>query len=480
MPIWIKEKLFIKRTLKKELKKFATSKKDIPKLYFPEHHLSHAASAYYPADFDEALILTIDGVGEYATTLLAHGKGNIISPLLQLSFPHSLGLLYASVTYYLGFKINSGEYKVMGLAAYGDDASDQYQFFYNQIKTHLINIKDDGSFWLDQQYFEYMSGLKMCNHKKWEKLFGIKRRNKNEPLDKSHHNLALAFQKITEEIVIQLVKTGKELTGAKNLCLAGGVTLNCVANGEILKRRLVNSIFVQPAAGDAGGAIGAALALNYLQIPEQTRPKIKSHVYLGPQPGDFTPPPNDNITITHFTDFQNLCDSVATHIQNGHTVAWVQDRMEFGPRALGNRSILANPTLPHMMQHINTLIKNREAFRPFAPVVLEEDAAEYFDMLDMPSSPHMLFTFTVKSKTLPAITHIDNSARVQTVNKIQNEKLCQLLNSFKQKTNCSVLLNTSFNVKDQPIVCNAEEAYQSFLNMQLDHLVVQNVVYSKK
>jgi carbamoyltransferase len=478
MPLWIKEKLFIKQRLKKELKKIAGKKAQLPPFYFPEHHLSHAASAYYPSGFEHALILTVDGVGEYTTTSICKGEGNSITRLKTIDFPDSLGLFYAAFTYYLGFRVNSGEYKLMGLSSYGDSSSAQFREYYDKITNHLIDIREDGSFHMHQSFFRFRTGLRMTNNRQWKKLFGFPRRNHNEPIEKHHQDLALAAQKVTEEILLKMVKEGQRLTQARKLCLAGGVALNCVANGKLLQSGLFDQIYVQPAAGDAGGAVGAALAFYFLSHPEKEKTNIMPHAYLGPAPKT---PGNwpSSLQISTFEKEEDLFKKVASLLTEGNVLGWVQGRMEFGPRALGNRSILADPRQPEMKDRINRIIKEREGFRPFAPVVLEEEASQYFEM-NGSASPFMLFTYPVKSKDIPAVTHMDSSARVQTVNTDQNEKLVNLLRAFKARTGCPVLLNTSFNGKEEPIVCTTEDAVNCFLKTGLDYLLIENTLIQRK
>ncbi|MBD0777848.1 carbamoyltransferase [Maribacter sp. ANRC-HE7] len=506
MPIWLKEKLFLKRTLKEELKKLGISK--IPFL-FPEHHLSHAASAFYPSPFDEAAILTIDGVGEWATTTISMGKGNGIEIIKELHFPHSLGLLYSSFTYYLGFKVNSGEYKLMGLAPYGNAESGQTKEFEEKILNELVDIRDDGSMLLNMEYFNFAIGLKMTNDAKWEKLFGIPPRTPESGIDQGHKNLARAIQNITELVVVKLAETAKALTNSKNLVMAGGVALNCVANGKLLSKKIFENIWVQPAAGDAGGSLGAAYAAWHIwkgkeRIIQGGVDAMKG-AYLGPE---FSNKQILKILKAHqatyefFEDTDKLCEIMAGKIFEGKVVGWFQGRMEFGPRALGNRSILADPGNPEMQKTLNLKIKFREGFRPFAPSVLVEDMQDFF-MLDQPS-PYMLFVSDVKdtrgrvpkvkgnnlipslhilNKThcqLPAVTHVDFTSRVQSVSKESNPLFWKLLQAFKKKSGYGVLVNTSFNVRGQPIVCNPEEAFKGFLHTEMDYLVLGDYVLKKK
>lgn len=508
MPVWLNEKLFLKKILRDELKKIQPYDKKKLKLLFTEHHLSHAASAFYPSAFDEAAILTIDGVGEWATTTISKGKGKQIEILQQLNFPHSVGLLYSAFTYYLGFNVNSGEYKLMGLAPYGNPTSSQTIEFVQTIKTKLIKLFDDGSLFLDQKYFNYAVGLTMVNDVFFQQLFGFKRREPADEILQAHCNLAFAIQQVTEEIVLKLAEHAKKLTGASNLCLAGGVALNCVANGKLQQTNLFEQLFIQPASGDAGGALGAALAARHIyfekdrSIPAQ--PDAMKGSYLGPS---FTAAAIENSIHQYqaiakkIDDLSVLNTTIATLLSEGKVIGWFQGRMEFGPRALGNRSILADPRNPDMQKKLNLKIKYREGFRPFAPAVLAEDASNYFDLLA--PSPYMLLVQQVKKEiqnelptdyrqsslyehlylqrsTLPAITHVDYSARIQTVHASTNNAFHALLTAFKQLTGCAVLINTSFNVRGEPVVCTPAEAYQCFMRTEMDYLVIENYVFSKK
>jgi len=508
MPEWLNEKLFLKKMIRDELKKIQLYDKKKLKLLFPEHHLSHAASAFYPSSFQEAAILTIDGVGEWATTTICKGKGKEIEILKQLNFPHSVGLLYSAFTYYLGFKVNSGEYKLMGLAPYGDPSSEQTKQFVLIIKEKLVKVYDDGSIYLDQQYFNYAVGLRMVKDKKFETLFGFKRRNEEEELKQLHCNLALAIQQVTEEIVLKLATHAKEITGSNNICLSGGVALNCVANGKLQNTNLFENIFIQPASGDAGGAVGSALAAHHIYFEKER--SISSAMdamkgsYLGPS---FS---TDKIELTIqqykavariFNNRNELYQTVAASISEGNVIGWFQGRMEFGPRALGNRSIIADPRNPEMQKKLNLKIKYREGFRPFAPAVLAEDVQDYFELNT--SSPYMLLVQPVKKplqhpvpenyhqlnltdklyfrrSSLPAVTHIDYSARVQTVHQETNAAFYDLLTAFKQQTGCAVLINTSFNVRGEPVVCTPQEAYQCFMRTEMDYLVIENYLFSKQ
>ena len=507
MPVWLNEKLFLKKEIRDELKNIQLYDKKKLKLLFPEHHLSHAASAFYPSPFEEAAILTIDGVGEWATTTICKGSGNNIEILKQLNFPHSVGLLYSAFTYYLGFKVNSGEYKLMGLAPYGNPDADQTKQFVSIIKEKLVKIYDDGSVYLDQQYFNYAVGLRMVKDKKFETLFGLKRRGEEEELTQQHCNLALAIQQVTEEIVLKLAAHAKAITGAKNICLSGGVALNCVANGKLQNAGLFENIFIQPASGDAGGAVGTALAAQHIYFEKERRIATSMDAmngsYLGPSfsaDAIETTIKQYKAVATTFSNRDELNKIVATHISNGNVIGWFQGRMEFGPRALGNRSIIADPRNLEMQKKLNLKIKYREGFRPFAPAVLAEDVQHYFELTS--ASPYMLLVHPVKKElqravpenyhqlsltdklyfqrsSLPAITHIDYSARVQTVHKETNPAFHSLICSFKQETGCSVLINTSFNVRGEPVVCTPQEAYQCFMRTEMDYLVIENYLFCK-
>ena len=505
MPVWIKEKLFLKKVLFDHLKEIEDFNKSKVKLFFPEHHLSHAASAFYPSPYQEAAILTIDGVGEWATTSICHGDGNQIKVLKELHYPHSLGLLYSSFTYYCGFKVNSGEYKLMGLAPYGNKHDSQTQKFVDVIKSTLVDIKEDGSIFLDQSYFNYATGLRMTNNEKWQSLFGLPPRRPESELDQNYCNLALACQIVTEEIVIRLAKEAKRITGSKYLCMAGGVALNCVANGKIDDLKIFDEIFIQPASGDAGGALGAALAVHHISF-DQPR-SVNGHdnmkgSYLG------TEYSNDEVqkminrrkAIARFADDNDLLKEVSQLLAEGKVIGWHQGRMEYGPRALGSRSILGDARNPDMQKKLNIKIKFREGFRPFAPIVIEEEASDYFD-LDIPS-PYMLLVKPVKQerlKKLPegfhswgimdklhfersdisAVTHVDYSARIQTVQKETNPRLYRLLQEFKKLTGYSVLINTSFNVRGEPVVNTPDEAYSCFMDTDMDWLVINNFLFDK-
>jgi carbamoyltransferase len=479
MPVWMKEKVFMKKMLRNQFRALGATVK-VP-LYFPEHHLSHAASAFYPSPFESAAILTVDGVGEWATTTICYGAGNDIKILRELRFPHSPGLLYAAFTYFLGFKVNSGEYKLMGLSPYGVETAD----FREKILATLVDIRSDGSILLNMDYFEFATGLKMTATPLWEALFGFPRREPESEITQEHMNLALAIQQITEEIVVALARTAKEITGSDHLVMAGGVALNCVANHKIRAAGIFNDIWIQPAAGDAGGALGAAYAAYHIGMEQ---PRIFSPegdamqgTFLGPAYGDADIRKllaRYAAVAVYQPDFETLTQEISTYLANGKVVGWYQDRMEFGPRALGNRSILADPRPATMQRQLNLKIKFRESFRPFAPAVLAEDAHHYFN--DATASPYMLFTTTSKCSTIPAVTHLDHSARIQTVHNTLHPKLWQLINSFKKLTGCSLLINTSFNVRGEPIVNTPEEAWLAFMRTEMDYLVMGNYVFDRR
>lgn len=508
MPVWLKEKAFLKSLIYKELNKIDNFGKEKVKLLFPEHHLSHAASAFYPSPFEEAAILTIDGVGEWATASICYGNKNKITVLKELKFPHSLGLLYSAFTYYLGFKVNSGEYKLMGLAPYGNPNSESVDNFIRIIKKYLIDINDDGSIWLNQKYFSYTTGLRMVDDNKWKKLFGFPIRKSESELEQHHCDFALAIQKVTEEVVIKMALEAKRLTSSKKLCLAGGVALNCVANGRLQNEKIFDNIFIQPAAGDAGGALGSALAASYIYFNWER--KTTAHLdemegsYLGPEFSDLEiklAAKRYKASYQYFDKFNELTEKVASILAEDNVVGWFQGRMEFGPRALGNRSILGDARSPEMQKKLNMKIKYREGFRPFAPSVLVEDCEKYFEMKG--DSPYMLLVQNIRPERrkplpdnynqlalleklyyrrsdLPAITHVDFSARVQTVHKETNERFWELIQSFKQKTGYGVIVNTSFNVRGEPIVCTPEDAYKCLMRTEMDYLVVGNFLFDKK
>jgi len=499
MPLWLKEKLFQKKMLFNELKRHDNNFNDDKKIYFSDHHLSHAASAFFPSPFEEAIVLTADGVGEWATTTVGIGKGNNLAIKKEIHFPHSLGLLYSAFTYYTGFKVNSGEYKLMGLAPYGTP------IYEDKIINNLIDVKEDGSFHLDQSYFNYATGLTMTN-KKFDNLFGQKVRNaKHEQLTQFHMDIAASIQKVTEDIMIKLTKSLKEEFNISNLCLAGGVALNCVANGKILKEKIFDNIWVQPAAGDAGGSLGAALALWHI---DQNNPRTVDNKdtmqgsYLGPEYSQKEIEDHlDKIGAKYevFKDHE-LLDKTASDLSNEEAIGWFQGRMEFGPRALGARSILGDPRSEKMQKNLNLKVKYRESFRPFAPSILKEDLSEWFDI--NVDSPYMLMVaninkdktikmtedqknlfgidkLNVKRSEIPAVTHVDYSARIQTVHKETNEKYYKLIKKFKDKTNCPILVNTSFNVRGEPIVNTPLDAFNCFMGTDLDKLVIGNCYLDK-
>ncbi len=508
IPVWIKEKVLLKKLILDELSLMETIDREKMKLLFPEHHLSHAASAFFPSPFEESAILTIDGVGEWATASICHGKGNGITILRELHFPHSLGLLYSAFTHYLGFKVNSGEYKLMGLAPYGDPDSKQVKKFEETIERDIVHIRDDGSIWLNQDVFDYATGLRMVKDDKWRDLFGFPAREPESDLSMEQCNLALAIQRVTEKIVFKMANEARRLTGSRRLCLAGGVALNCVANGRILKSGLFDNIWIQPAAGDAGGALGAAYTAHYIYFGKPRRVNNGQDemqgAFLGPAFSD------DDIrqaarsygaTYRHYDSFDNLCEDAATLLEQGKALGWFQGRMEWGPRALGNRSILADARNPEMQKKLNLKIKCREGFRPFAPSVLQEETQDYFEM-DR-TSPYMLLIADVhrsrrnvlptnyhalswKDKLyslrsdIPAITHIDFSARLHTVQRETNPRFWQLINRYKKKTGYGVIVNTSFNVRGEPIVCTPDDAYRCFMHTEMDHLVMGDYLFDKK
>ena len=500
MPIWLKEKLFQKKLLFKELKKHDKNFNDKKKIMFSDHHLSHAASAFYPSPFDEAIVLTADGVGEWATTTLALAKENKVEIIKEIHFPHSLGLLYSAFTYYTGFKVNSGEYKLMGLAPYGTP------IYKDKIVKNLISIKEDGTFRLNQDYFNYATGLTMTNNK-FNDLFGQPVRKPNEKnLTQFHMDIAASIQSVTEEIMIKLATSIQNQYGIRNLCLAGGVALNCVANGKLIEKKIFDRIWIQPAAGDAGGSLGAALALwhNEFNNPRIVNPNddMKGS-YLGPEYDNNQIEENLNEigAVYEITNEDELISKTAEDLSNGLAVGWFQGRMEFGPRALGARSILGDPRSSSMQKNLNLKVKYRESFRPFAPSVLRDDLSEWFD-IDI-DSPYMLFVSNINSKKclpmteeqkklfgidklnikkseIPAVTHVDYSARIQTVHKNTNKKYFNLIKKFKEITGCPVLVNTSFNVRGEPIVNTPKDAFNCFMGTELDILVLGNCYLKKK
>ena len=507
IPVWLKEKLFLKKLIYDGLREVGKYKKSKVKLLFSEHHLSHAASAFFPSPYQSAAILTIDGVGEWCTASIGYGNENKINLYKELNFPHSVGLLYSAFTYYLGFTVNSGEYKLMGLAPYGNSESDQTSKYIDIIKSHLIDIKSDGSIWLNQSYFNYASGLTMVREKKWEVLFGFPLRKPEAELEQHHCNLALAIQRITEEIVIKMAIEAKRLTNSENLCMAGGVALNCVVNGKLLKEGIFKNIYIQPAAGDAGGALGAALTASYMYFDEErTFDEVNdqmSGAYLGPE---FSDKEIELMCLkvkavySHYDDFNLLTKDIAAKIAEGNVVGWFQGRMEFGPRALGNRSIIGDARNLEMQKKLNIKIKYREGFRPFAPSVLIEDVEEYFDLKS--PSPYMLIVAPVQEKrrnALPvnyselplwvklyftrsdiqSVTHLDFSARIQTVHKETNPRYWKLINAFKELTGYGLVVNTSFNVRGEPIICTPHDAYRCFMSTEMDYLVIHDMVFCK-
>lgn len=508
IPVWLNEKMFLKKLIYNGLKEVGQYNKKKLTLLFPEHHLSHAASAFFVSPFADAAVLTIDGVGEWCTASIGYGSGKNLEILKEMEFPHSVGLLYSAFTYYLGFKVNSGEYKLMGLAPYGNAKDEQTRQFIKTIKAELVDIKEDGSIWLNQKHFNYATGLRMVRDKKWEKLFGFKRRGENDQIGQEHCNLALAIQEVTQEIVLKMAIEARKITGANFLCMAGGVALNCVANGKLIEEGVFEEIYIQPAAGDAGGALGAAIAARHLYFNEDRVVKngsdLMSGAYLGP---DYSEKEiermNKKVKAVYkkVESFSELSNNVAKEIADGNVVGWFQGRMEFGPRALGNRSILGDPRNPEMQKKLNLKIKYREGFRPFAPSVLEEDTSEFFDL--EVDSPYMLLVAQVKQerrKVIPgnydklslwdrlyfersdiqSVTHLDFSARVQTVHRSTNPRYYELLNSFKSLTGYGILINTSFNVRGEPIVCTPFDAYRCFMSTEMDFLVIGDFVYSKK
>ena len=501
MPLWIKDKLFQKSALIKELK--STLSKDInwrERLLFSEHHLSHAASAYFPSPFESAAVLTLDGVGEWTTTSLAIGKRSNLKVIKEIHFPHSLGLLYSAFTYYTGFKVNSGEYKVMGLAPYGDPR------YADLIIEKLITIAEDGSFQLDMSYFDYATGLTMTN-KKFDALFGGPPRKPETELTQREMDLAASIQKVTEDIVVELAQGIAKETGERNLCLAGGVALNCVVNGILLRRKIFDNIWIQPAAGDAGGALGAALSTWYLhhrkeRVASRERDAMKG-AYLGPE---FTDAEIEAELTACGATFKKLSedkliDTVATALAGEKAVGWMQGRMEFGPRALGGRSIIADPRSPIMQKQLNLKVKYRESFRPFAPSVLREDVSEWFE--HEADSPYMLLVADVREdkrrsmtneekalfgidklnvprSSVPAITHVDYSARIQTVHADTNPRYHAVISKFKEKTGCPIVVNTSFNVRGEPIICTPTDAFRCFMGTEMDVLSIGSYILYKE
>jgi carbamoyltransferase len=507
MPVWLDEKLFLKRRIRNGMMAVGGPGGEKTPLLFTEHHLSHAASAFYPSAFNDAAILTVDGVGEWATASIGHGEGSSIRVLKELHFPHSVGLLYSAFTYYCGFRVNSGEYKLMGLAPYGDATSAFYRRSLDVIRTKLTDIREDGSVFLDQDYFSYAAGLRMVPDRKWAELFGIGRRQPESEITKEHCDLALAIQTVTEEIVLKMAQEAKKLTGSRRLCMAGGVALNAVANGRLHGAGIFEEIFIQPAAGDAGGALGAALAAHHIHFGQARHADGKSDA----QKGSLLGPAFSDEAIAHVlrgygASYQEYAEDellkrVALLLSEGQIIGWFQGRMEFGPRSLGNRSILADARRPDMQRKLNLSIKYREGFRPFAPAVLYEDVGDYFEMSD--ASPYMLMVKPVRRERrqplpegyaameplemlqqpgsdIPAVTHVDGSARIQTVHAETNERFWRLLRQFKDITGYSLLINTSFNIRGEPVVHDPADAYRCFMNTEMDYLAIGNFLLDRR
>ncbi len=499
IPLWIKEKLFQKNLLFNKLKSHDENYKSDQNINFSDHHLSHAASAFFPSPFDEAVVITADGVGEWATTTVAIGKKNNLEIKKEIHFPHSLGLLYSAFTYYTGFKVNSGEYKLMGLAPYGNP-------IYEQKIKMLIDIKEDGTFRLDQKYFNYATGLTMTN-KKFHDLFGQKPRDpSNEKITQFHMDIAASIQKVTEEVMIKLAKSVRKEYGIKNLCLAGGVALNCVANGKILKEKIFDNIWIQPAAGDAGGSLGAALALWHIEKGEKREVNSDDDMkgsYLGTEFSQEEIEKELKSIGANFdrVNYEDLINKTSEFLSNQKVIGWFQGRMEFGPRALGGRSIIGDARSDKMQKNLNLKVKYRESFRPFAPSVLRDDISKWFDI--NVDSPYMLLVaninsdkkikmsddqkklfgidkLNVKRSEIPAVTHVDYSARIQTVNTKDNKRYYDLISKFKEKTGCPVIVNTSFNVRGEPIVNTPTDAFNCFMGTELDYLVIGNCILDKK
>ena len=498
MPLWIKEKLFQKNLLFNKLKEHDENYNSDKNIFFSDHHLSHAASAFFPSPFEEAIVLTADGVGEWATTTVAVGKGNKLNIKKEIHFPHSLGLLYSAFTYYTGFKVNSGEYKLMGLAPYGNP-------IYEDKINQLVDIKDDGTFRLDQDYFNYATGLTMTSYK-FHNLFGQKPRNpKHEKLTQFHMDIAASIQKVTEDIMIKLSKSIRKEYNIKNLCLAGGVALNCVANGKILKEKIFDNIWIQPAAGDAGGSLGAALALWYLDQGNERKINSSDNMngsYLGPEytQNQIEEELKSIGAIFETVDYEKLINQTSEHLSSEKAIGWFQGRMEFGPRALGGRSILGDPRSEKMQKNLNLKVKYRESFRPFAPSILKEDLSNWFNLnvespymllvaeinsdkkIEMTEEQKQLFgieKLNIKRSEIPAVTHVDYSARIQTVTQKNNKPYYDLISKFKEKTGCPVIVNTSFNVRGEPIVNTPTDAFKCFMGTELDYLVIGNCILDK-
>jgi carbamoyltransferase len=505
VPVWLKEKLASRRLLREGLA--SLDRGDLPgdRIRFAEHHLSHAASAFYPSPFDEAAILTLDGVGEWATASVGHGRGRELRVLRELRFPHSIGLLYSAFTQFLGFRVNSGEYKLMGLAPYGDPAGPRVDRFEALIREHIVTLGPDGAVHLHQGWFNYMTALQMIQPQRWTGLFGFPPRGPDDEIEPHHADLALAIQRVTEDAVLRMARTAQELTGSRNLCMAGGVALNCVANGKLLRSGLFDRIWIQPAAGDAGGALGAALALYHLGLEQPRAPAGPGdrmrHSLLGPSYTD------EEILLAArragavghpLESVGDAAKEAARRVAGGEIGGWFQGALEWGPRALGSRSIVADPRDPKMQRRLNLKIKFREGFRPFAPVVIEEDTPAWFD-IDVPS-PYMLFTADVRDahrtdgvaprdagwreqlsvprSSIPAVTHVDDSARLQTVS-ADHPTFRSLLEAFRDETGCPVMINTSFNVRGEPIVCSPADAYRCFMRTDMDFLVMGRHLFVK-
>jgi carbamoyltransferase len=499
VPLWVREKLFQKSLLRKELKGFGAKFDWDTRLLFTEHHLSHAASAFYPSPFNEALVLTMDGVGEWATTSVALGRGNHLEIIKEIYFPHSLGLLYSAFTYYTGFKVNSGEYKLMGLAPYGEPK------YVDAILKNLIDLKDDGSFRLNISFFEYCTGLRMTNGQ-FDRLFGGPARKPEELLTQRHMDIAASIQAVLNEIILRMTRSLARETGARNLCLAGGVALNCVANGKVLQDRIFDGLWIQPAAGDAGGALGAALAAYHMYKGQPRQVKSGDSMkgaFLGPSYSQQETEERLRRMGARFTVLEEdtLLKACVDALEQGKALGWSQGKMEFGPRALGGRSILGDPRSPTMQSVLNLKVKYRESFRPFAPSVLREDVAEWFDL--NADSPYMLIIadvleehrramteqeqrlfgiakLNVPRSSIPAVTHVDYSARIQTVHRESNPRYHKLISLFKERTGCPVVVNTSFNVRGEPIVCTPEDAFRCFMGTEIETLAVGNCFLRKE
>ncbi|MFH1531185.1 MAG: carbamoyltransferase N-terminal domain-containing protein [Pseudomonadota bacterium] len=505
VPVWLKEKLSFRKQLRDGLLAVDRGVLGADRIRFAEHHLSHAASAFYPSPFDEAAILTLDGVGEWATASIGHGRGREIRFLRELRFPHSLGLLYSAFTQFLGFRVNSGEYKLMGLAPYGDSGGERTARFEALIREQMTTLGPDGAIYLHPQWFRYMTALEMIHRERWTALFGFPPRGPDDEIEPHHADLALAIQRVTEDAVLRLARTAQELTGARSLCMAGGVALNCVANGKLLRSGLFDEIWIQPAAGDAGGALGAALALHHMGFQQERAPAGPGdrmrHSLLGPSYTD------EEIARVagelggvgrRLGSLDAAAREAARRVAAGEIGGWFQGALEWGPRALGSRSIVADPRDPAMQRRLNLKIKFREGFRPFAPVVLEEEAPAWFD-IDVPS-PYMLFTADVRDahrtsgtaprdagwreqlsvprSSIPAVTHVDDSARLQTV-AADHPTFRRLLEAFRDETGCPVMINTSFNVRGEPIVCSPADAYRCFMRTDMDFLVMGEHLFEK-